>query len=83
MREARFTALRTIEFADVPEPAIARDDEVKVRIDRVGVCGSDVHYYVNGRIADRCVEYPATLGHECSGTVIEAGAGSGLAAGTR
>ncbi|MGI6414478.1 MAG: zinc-dependent alcohol dehydrogenase [Thermoguttaceae bacterium] len=83
MREARFTALRKIEFADVPEPAIARDDEVKVRIDRVGVCGSDVHYYVHGRIADRRVEYPATLGHECSGTVVEAGAGSGLAAGTR
>lgn len=83
MREARFTALRKIEFADVPEPTIARDGEVKVRIDRVGVCGSDVHYYVHGRIANRYVRYPATLGHECSGTVVEAGPASGLAVGTR
>ncbi len=83
MREARFTALKKIEIADVPEPAVKKPDEVKVRIDRVGICGSDVHYFLHGRIANRVVRYPATLGHECAGTVVEAGAGADLATGTR
>jgi len=56
---------------------------VKVRIDRVGICGSDVHYYVHGRIANRVVQYPATLGHECAGTIVEAGSKAGLETGTR
>ncbi len=83
MREARFTALKKIEIGDAAEPAVERPDEVKVRIDRVGICGSDVHYFLHGRIANRVVRYPATLGHECAGTVAEAGAGAGLATGTR
>ncbi|NLS91332.1 MAG: alcohol dehydrogenase catalytic domain-containing protein [Planctomycetaceae bacterium] len=83
MREARFTELKKIEITDVAEPNVEKPDEVKVRIDRVGICGSDVHYFVHGRIANRVVRYPATLGHECAGTVVEAGADAGLAPGTR
>ncbi len=83
MREARFTGLRKIDVVDVAEPAIQNPDDVKIRIDRVGICGSDVHYFVHGRIANRVVNYPATLGHECAGTVVEAGAKAGLAPGTR
>ncbi len=83
MREARFTGLRKIEIVHVAEPAVEKPDEVKVRIDRVGICGSDVHYYLHGRIANRVVQYPATLGHECAGTVVEAGASAGLKPGTR
>ena len=59
-------------------PTLERPDDVLVRIDRVGVCGSDVHYYVHGRIGNQIVEYPATLGHECSGTVIDVGQASSL-----
>jgi L-iditol 2-dehydrogenase len=47
---------------------------VLLRIDRVGVCGSDVHYYLDGRIGDQALQYPATVGHECAGTVAEVGA---------
>ena len=83
MREAHFTALKRIEIAEVADPILERDDDVKVQIDRVGICGSDVHYYVHGRIADRVVRYPATLGHECSGTIVEAGANGALKPGTR
>ena len=74
MRVAYFTGLRELELCEVPQPKLDRADAVLLRIDRVGVCGSDVHYYINGRIGDQIVEYPATVGHECAGTVVEAGA---------
>jgi L-iditol 2-dehydrogenase len=84
MKTAYFTALRQLELLDDPEPKIERPGHVLVRIDRVGVCGSDVHYYTNGRIGEQIVEYPATLGHECSGTVAEIGSGvEGLRPGDR
>ena len=34
----------TIEFRQVPKP-VPRDDEVLVRVRRIGVCGSDIHVY--------------------------------------
>ncbi len=74
MKVAYFTALRKIELADVAEPMLARRSDVLLQIDRVGICGSDIHYYAEGRIGDQIVEYPATLGHECSGTVLQVGA---------
>lgn len=73
MRVAYFTGRRDIEIRDEPEPRLTRADDVLLRIDRVGVCGSDVHYYTQGRIGDQIVRYPATIGHECSGTVVAVG----------
>jgi len=75
MRVAYLTALRSIEIREMPEPKIDQRDSVLLRIDRVGVCGSDVHYYREGRIGDQILELPATLGHESAGTVMEVGAG--------
>ncbi len=84
MKVAYFTGLRKLEIREEPKAKIEDPGSVLVRIDRVGVCGSDVHYYLRGRIGDQTVEYPATLGHECSGTVIEVGSAVGsLAAGAR
>lgn len=59
-----------IEEVAVPEPAA---HEVVVRIAAVGVCGSDVHYYEEGRIGDFVVEAPMVLGHEPAGIVVEIG----------
>jgi L-iditol 2-dehydrogenase len=73
MKVAYFTALRQLKIVDEPEPGLSADGDVLLRIDRVGVCGSDVHYYVNGRIGDQVVRYPESLGHECAGTVMEVG----------
>jgi len=84
MKVACFTAVRQIELVDAPEPVLQRPDDVLLQIDRVGVCGSDVHYYLDGRIGDQILQYPATLGHECSGTVLETGSAvRGLRAGDR
>ena len=74
MRVAFFTGLRKVEVCEVPEPRLIHADKVLLRIDRVGVCGSDVHYYASGKIGEQAVEFPATIGHECSGTVVETGA---------
>ena len=55
---------------DIPTP---KDDEVLVKLDYVGICGSDLHYYEHGRIGDYIVEPPFVLGHEPGGTVVEVG----------
>lgn len=49
--------------------------QVIVKIGAVGICGSDVHYWKNGRIGNFVVEKPMILGHECSGEIVEVGEG--------
>ena len=84
MKVACLTGLRELEIHEQPEPKTERADAVLLRIDRVGVCGSDVHYYLRGRIGDQVLQYPATIGHECSGTVMEVGSAvEGLVSGDR
>jgi len=84
MKAAYLTALRQMEIRETADPEITSADQVLLRIDAVGVCGSDVHYYTTGGIGSQRVEYPWTVGHECAGTVLEAGGGvSGLAEGMR
>jgi L-iditol 2-dehydrogenase len=61
-----------IERRPVPEAGPGR---VLVRVLSVGVCGSDVHYYEHGRIADFVVREPLVLGHETSGVIVAAGEG--------
>ena len=48
-------------------------NEVLVKIEYVGICGSDLHYYESGRIGDFIVEPPFVLGHEAGGVVVETG----------
>lgn len=48
--------------------------DVRVAIDTVGVCGSDVHYYTHGKIGPFVVREPMVLGHEAAGVVTEIGA---------
>ncbi len=59
-------------FKDVPIPEPGPKD-VLVKVDVVGICGSDVHYYKNGRIGDFVVEGDFILGHECSGEIVKIG----------
>lgn len=54
----------------IPQP---EDNEVLVKLEYVGICGSDMHYYETGRIGDYIVEPPFVLGHEPGGTVVEVG----------
>jgi L-iditol 2-dehydrogenase len=57
---------------------------VLVRVGSVGVCGSDVHYYEEGRIGEFVVRDPLVLGHEAGGVVVDTGPGvRGLSPGDR
>jgi len=67
------TGIRQMEMANVPEPTTKKDDEVLLKVEVVGVCGSDVHYYETGRIGSQIVEYPFVVGHECAATVEAVG----------
>ena len=49
--------------------------EVQVRVDAVGICGSDVHSYAEGGVGDTPCQFPMVLGHEPAGTVVKTGAG--------
>ena len=57
---------------DVPMPEV-KDKEVLIKVDIVGICGSDVHYYQHGKIGSFIVEGDFILGHECAGEVVEVG----------
>ena len=72
MKTAVMTDLQKVEIQEreVPTP---KSDEVLVKVEYVGICGSDLHYYESGRIGDFIVETPFVLGHEAGGTVVEVG----------
>lgn len=58
--------------------------EVQVRVEAVGVCGSDLHAYSEGAVGGTPNAYPMLLGHEPAGSIVKTGAGvTGLAAGDR
>ncbi len=59
---------------DISLPDTLGADDVRISIDTVGVCGSDVHYYTHGKIGPFVVKEPMVLGHEAAGTVAEVGA---------
>ena len=58
------------EWRDIPTPAA---DEALVRVEYVGICGSDLHFFESGRIGDFVVEPPFVLGHESGGVVVAVG----------
>ncbi|XP_018339709.1 PREDICTED: sorbitol dehydrogenase-like [Trachymyrmex septentrionalis] len=59
-----------LENTSIEEP---EDNEVLLEMGCVGICGSDIHYLVNGRIGNFIVKKPMILGHESSGTVAKLG----------
>jgi D-xylulose reductase len=72
-------ALRNIEIAETLGP-----DDVRIKPAAVGICGSDIHYYREGRIGDFVVNEPMVLGHEASGVIVEVGSKvKGLSVGDR
>lgn len=75
MKAMRLTGILKMEMMEIPEPVIAGPKDVKIKLKVLGICGSDIHYYVNGRIGSQVVKYPFTVGHECAGIVTETGAG--------
>jgi len=73
MKAVQLTSINTLELAEIPEPGLPGKGQVLLKVEVVGVCGSDIHYFKTGRIGEQLVEFPFIVGHEFSATVIEAG----------
>jgi 2-desacetyl-2-hydroxyethyl bacteriochlorophyllide A dehydrogenase len=69
MRALTFQAPGKLSVEDRPMPELQEAEDVVLRIDASGVCGSDLHIY-HGRLP---IESGFTIGHEYVGTVLEAG----------
>ncbi len=66
---------------DLPDPP---PGQVQVRVEAIGICGSDLHYFAEGHVGYTQSRYPMVLGHEPCGTVLKTGAGvTGWAPGDR
>ena len=72
MKVAVMEGIGKMGYTERPIPA-PKDDEVLVKLEYVGICGSDMHYYETGAIGDYVVKPPFVLGHEPGGTVVEVG----------
>lgn len=72
MKVAIMTDIGKMDYTlrDIPVP---KDDEALVKVEYVGICGSDLHYYEHGAIGDFVVKPPFVLGHEAGGTVVAVG----------
>lgn len=73
MKAIMLTGIRQMEMQEIPTPIIVNDTDVLIKMKRLGVCGSDVHYYNTGRIGDQIVDYPFPVGHEGAGQVEKIG----------
>jgi len=82
MRAAVYHGNHKLEVEDVPEPTTG-EGQVKVRVSRNGICGTDLHEYFDGPIFISPSDphpltgksMPVVMGHEFSGVVTEVGAG--------
>ncbi|MBI3698426.1 MAG: alcohol dehydrogenase catalytic domain-containing protein [Acidobacteria bacterium] len=75
MQSVQLVARERVELRPMPDPPDPRPGEVTVRVRAVGLCGSDMHYYLEGACAGFPAMYPCVLGHEPAGEVVAIGAG--------
>jgi len=73
LKAAILTGIREMKIRDIPAPGDPGSKDVLLKVEVIGVCGSDLHYYKTGRIGDQVVEFPFMVGHECSATVLKTG----------
>lgn len=74
MKVAVLTGPKMVEFVERPIPKPA-PGEVLIRVMHVGVCGSDLHFYEDGRLGNWIPDGPLVLGHEPGGQVVALGEG--------
>ena len=72
MKVAVMEGIGKMGYTERPIPT-PKANEVLVKLEYVGICGSDMHYYETGAIGNYIVEPPFVLGHEPGGTVVEVG----------
>jgi L-iditol 2-dehydrogenase len=70
LRAAYIHGVRDLRIADKAEVAASSGD-VLIRVAGVGICGSDLHYYLEGGIGPARITEPFVPGHEFAGWVVE------------
>lgn len=73
MNAVKWFGPRDVRVVETDKPA-PDPHEVLVRIESTGLCGSDLHFFEEGRIGKTVITEPLVLGHEYAGVVEEAGA---------
>ncbi len=77
MSEKRKAAImhgvNNIVVEELPMPSLTNEGDVLIKIKSVGICGSDIHFYKDGKIGAMVLEYPHILGHESAGEVVKVG----------
>ena len=72
MKAVKWFGPRDMRLVEVEKPA-PKPHEALIRVESVGICGSDLHYYVEGRIGSTVITSPLILGHEFAGIVEDVG----------
>ena len=73
MRALVLEKQQSLALRDIDLPLEMGPRDVKIAVDTVGICGSDVHYYSHGHIGSFVVKAPVVLGHEAAGVVVDVG----------
>ena len=68
MRQAIMVSPGIIDYREIPEPSQLKDNEILLRIKKIGICGSDIHVFHGKHPA---TSYPVVQGHEYS-AIVEA-----------
>ena len=66
MKAVAIKGVKQFEIKDIPEPK-ADGKKVIIEVSKTGICGSDIHYWVNGEPKG------LVMGHEFSGVVLDPG----------
>ncbi|MCC6797338.1 MAG: NAD(P)-dependent alcohol dehydrogenase [Candidatus Hydrogenedentes bacterium] len=72
MKAIRWYAPRDMRVVEIEKPT-PKPHEALIRIESTGVCGSDMHYFAEGRIGKTVITTPIILGHEYAGIVEDVG----------
>ncbi len=75
MKRVVLSGIREMRVSLSAVPALKKDNDVLIRIKSIGVCGSDIHYFTQGKIGVQVVQFPFALGHECAGIIEQVGHG--------
>lgn len=73
MKAWQWQAPEKLRLVELPRP-VPKRNEALIRVEAVGVCGSDIHYFLEGAIGENRLTAPTVLGHEYAGIVEELGA---------
>ncbi len=73
MQAAVMHGIGDLRIEQVPMPRLTDPTQALVRVQSVGICGSDLHWLFDGHIGDLWVQDPLILGHEAAGTVVQVG----------